>query len=165
MQGVVVASVLELLTDTTAHLEARVRRDRHIPAVEESMQVASQEEAILDAMGSARGIRLDVSCLQHRKSPLPRRGAPPLIRVGDEDTERSLAKVRQHQRRRSVARRLGLRSQGRLCRTDGALDRSVQRGARFPFYVVALPLNGVTRPFLRDADPRLPRVRAPLPVE
>jgi len=59
VQGVVVAPVLELFADPAAYFETPFRRDCHVAAVEERVQVTSQQKSIVDAMGATGGVWLE----------------------------------------------------------------------------------------------------------
>jgi hypothetical protein len=70
VQGVVVAAVLELLADAAADLEAQVRGDRHVAGVEQAVDVASEQQAVLGRVLAALAVGADVRRVQGRQRPL-----------------------------------------------------------------------------------------------
>lgn len=67
VQGVIRVPVLVVITQPLAHFEPAFCRDGYIAAIEESVQVSPQEQAVPDIVWALAGIRADVRGLQYRK--------------------------------------------------------------------------------------------------
>src|SRR6267378_1604689 len=109
-EGIVIASVLELLADASADLQPVLRRNGDVTAIEERVQVGAKQQAVRDLVLAAVGVRTDVRRLEDGQRPLAGDGASALIRVGHEDPERALAETRADGDRSAEAtgrRRLG----------------------------------------------------------
>ena len=78
-EGVVIAAVLELFSDSPADLEPVVRRDRDVPAVEQHVKIRAKQHAVRDVMHSTERVRFDVRRLQHRECSFAGKRATPVV--------------------------------------------------------------------------------------
>ena len=102
MELVVRATVLGLLPDPSAHLEAHLGSHRDVTAVEACVDVAAEEQAVPRVVRAVSDVRPDLSGFQERQGPLAGHGAPPLLGVRDHDSEGSLAEAWQDRDRRPI---------------------------------------------------------------
>jgi hypothetical protein len=92
MPAQVLLTVLEVDAKSTTEFYPVLRRYGEIPLVKEDVQVASEQEAIIDAMLSTLGERAYVSSVQHRQDLFSGNRTLPTICVGHENTKGSLTK-------------------------------------------------------------------------
>src|SRR5581483_11491885 len=101
--SVVLAPVLVLLLDSTAHLDLESFVDRDIALVEQNMQIGPKEQSVRDEVRARLGVGLDMRGLEDRQRALAGDGATPAIRLGDQDPECPLPETRARQVFRAVA--------------------------------------------------------------
>ena len=70
LKRVVVPPVLEVGAYPPTDLELQLRGHRHVSAIEQRVQVAPQEESVVDPMLAALAVGLDVCSLQGRERAL-----------------------------------------------------------------------------------------------
>jgi hypothetical protein len=104
VKRVIVTPVLELLADSPTHLDFAGRSHGHVPPIEESMEIRSQQETIVDAMFSALLVRSDVRSLEDRKSSLTGDRATPIVDIRHQNSERALTETRLHKNRSAESR-------------------------------------------------------------
>ena len=78
---------MELLVNPPTHLEMSILGHRQIAAVEERVEIAPEQDAVVDAVRTELGIRTNVGRLEHGKNPFTRDCAAPPVRIGDEHPE------------------------------------------------------------------------------
>ena len=103
LENVVVPAIFELFTDAAADPYDHFRRDRQVPAIEESMEVLSQEETIRDIVRSALAERLDVGGFQRGKGSFASDRATSVIGVGDDEAEGPLTEAGSHKDGSAIA--------------------------------------------------------------
>ena len=67
-EGIVVATVLEIVPDLPAELNTQVRRDSHVTPIEQDMQIRSQQKPVAGSVWAAVGIPPNVGRFQYRQS-------------------------------------------------------------------------------------------------
>ncbi len=50
MQAVVLAAIVEILVDAPAHLDVVIGGDRQVSPIEESVEIAAQQQPVVDSM-------------------------------------------------------------------------------------------------------------------
>ena len=85
-----------------------VRSDRDVPAIEQGVDVGSEQEPVAETMTAPVRDRPDVRGLQYRQGLLLRDRAAALIRIGDQDAERPLPQPLQHLHRLAPDRVIAL---------------------------------------------------------
>lgn len=113
MQRIVVTPVLESLPNFPAHLQTIVWADCQIATIKQDMQVASQQEPIVDSVRSTNSKRHNVCCFQNRKRSLPRNSAAATVRVGHRYSKDSLAQPWPNQCGLTISSRLVAESRDR----------------------------------------------------
>ena len=93
---VVVLAVVEVSFESPTDPHTMVRSDRDVPAIEQRMDVGSEQEPVAETMTTPVRDRPDVRGLQYRQGLLLRDRAATLIRIGDQDAERPLPQPLQH---------------------------------------------------------------------
>src|SRR6478609_133094 len=91
VKGVVVLPVIKLLPDAPADLEVMLGRYRHVTGVEQTVDVATKEEAVLRLMVTAFTVGSDVRGLQGRQCPLAGDRAAPIVNVCHQNAECTLS--------------------------------------------------------------------------
>jgi len=99
MERVVVSPVLEILSDTATHLETELRGGRYVASIEECMEVAPQQEPIVDSMLTADRVGSNVSRFQNGQHAFTRYCTAPLVGVGHEHAECTLPETRRDENR------------------------------------------------------------------
>src|SRR5262245_12165885 len=96
MQRIVRPPIAVLLLEAGTHNETQVIVHRDVPLVEEAVQIRPEKQAIIDQVGSASRVGLDVRCLENGERVLSGDGARALIGVSHENAERALSKSREN---------------------------------------------------------------------
>lgn len=94
MERIIRSPVLEFIFQAAADFNAIFRRDGDIAAVEETVEIATKKEAVVDGMRTAFIKGLDMSCLEGRKRMFLGNSAGATIGVGDEYPKRALTEAR-----------------------------------------------------------------------
>lgn len=102
VERVILPAVVEILFDAAADLESKFRRDRHVAAVEQRVQVAADEDAVVGLVGSLFGEGFYVGGVEDGQDLLSRHRAPAAVGVDYDHAEDALAEARQDFHRRAV---------------------------------------------------------------
>lgn len=70
MQGIVIPTVLEFITDSLADFYSEVGCKRDVPPVQQTMEVGAEKHSIADVVGATLLEGADVSRFQDRERPL-----------------------------------------------------------------------------------------------
>jgi len=108
LELVVVFAVVEVGLQPPADPHTMVRSDRDVPAIEQRVDIRSEQEPVAETMTTPVRDRPDVRGLQYRQGLLLCDRAAALIRVRDQDAERPLSQPLQHFDRLALDRVIAL---------------------------------------------------------
>lgn len=97
VKRIVFLSVLIFLSDSPADFELKCGRNRHVPPIKESMQIASQENAVRDFVRSTVSERSDMTGFKNRQNTFPAYRASAVVGIRHNNSESRLAKSRLNQ--------------------------------------------------------------------
>jgi hypothetical protein len=168
MQRIVGVAVVIIVTQTRAHLKSEVFGHRHVPLIQQPMQIGTEQKAILHIVRPALREGHDVGGLQRREGVLARDRTGSLVSLRDGDPERALSQARHHESWVAIP---GKRSSadGRLlprngwCHPGHAQEAGVPHALPFtPCEVVAFgrlrsngPISGLWHPRIQWEEERL----------
>lgn len=89
--GIVVLPIAEIIVEPARNHDAQIVLDGYITSVEERMEVASEQDAVVDCVGPIRCKGLDMCGLQHRNGALARNGTASLVGICYQCAEATLA--------------------------------------------------------------------------
>ena len=94
MKGIIVSAVFKFIADATADLDAKLGCDCDIAFIKETMDVASEQKAVIDRVRSGISVWLDVGGFERRQSMFLRNGAGSPVGVGYQYPEGTLPEAR-----------------------------------------------------------------------
>lgn len=104
MKRIVSPPVLVVFAQARAHLEPELRRNRHVPSIEQTVEVRPQQQPVSDLVRALLSLSSNVGRLKGRQRALSCYRAASTVRIEDRDTECRLPEPGLYQTRAAVAR-------------------------------------------------------------